>query len=403
MKQLPRLLVLASTYPRWQDDPEPGFVHELCKRLTERFEVTVLCPHSKAARSEEILDNVNVMRYRYAPVSLERLVNNGGIVGNLRRHPWMFLLLPSFFIAQWWCVRQLIRRLQPELIHAHWLIPQGLIACWQGRMGPRIPFVVTSHGADLFALNTFVMRWLKRRVAKDAAVMTVVGEAMSAELQKQRIKPRELYVEPMGVDLEARFIQDMQAPRSKLDILFVGRLVEKKGVRLLLEAMPEILLNEPHARLIIAGFGPDHAFLEETARRMKIDGSVIFAGAVRQEDLPALYRSAAVLAAPFVEAASGDQEGLGLVVVEALGCGCPVVAGKVAATARAFNGFDSVSLVDARDISALSGAIVARLRSKECVSSADSAKLKSRFDWGKRATVYAGILDHARSMQQVHR
>ena len=77
--QRPRLLVLTSTYPRWAGDPEPGFVHELSRRLTDKFQVTVLCPHACGALPKEQLDGVKVIRYRYAPERWERLVNNGGI------------------------------------------------------------------------------------------------------------------------------------------------------------------------------------------------------------------------------------------------------------------------------------------------------------------------------------
>src|SRR5690606_9209651 len=62
----PVLLVLASTYPRWPGDPEPGFVHELSRRLTDRFRVIALCPHAPGARTAERMDGVEVVRYRYA-------------------------------------------------------------------------------------------------------------------------------------------------------------------------------------------------------------------------------------------------------------------------------------------------------------------------------------------------
>ena len=67
LTQKPRLLVLASTYPRWRDDHEPGFVHELAKRQTDRFDVTVLTSSAPGAATHEHNDGVEVVRYRYAP------------------------------------------------------------------------------------------------------------------------------------------------------------------------------------------------------------------------------------------------------------------------------------------------------------------------------------------------
>ena len=108
--RLPVLLVLASTYPRWPADPEPGFVHELSRRLTERYRVIVLCPHASGAKPRETMDGVEVVRYRYAPERWETLVNDGGIVTNLKRARWKLLLVPGFVLGQAWVAWRLMRR-----------------------------------------------------------------------------------------------------------------------------------------------------------------------------------------------------------------------------------------------------------------------------------------------------
>ena len=90
-----RLLVLASTYPRWQNETEPGFVHELSRRLADQFDVRVVGTHAPGALRDETMDDVEVRRFRYAPVRLQTLVSDGGIVSNLKRQPWKWLLVPS--------------------------------------------------------------------------------------------------------------------------------------------------------------------------------------------------------------------------------------------------------------------------------------------------------------------
>src|SRR5690554_5520823 len=132
----PVLLVLTSTYPRWKGDPEPAFVHELCRRQTDRFEVHVLCPHSAgASRREAAFDGVTVHRYRYAPDALETLVSGGGSLANLKRSPWKWLLVPSYFIAQIGATLTRVRRLKPQVVHCHWIVLQGVVVATLSAIG----------------------------------------------------------------------------------------------------------------------------------------------------------------------------------------------------------------------------------------------------------------------------
>src|SRR5690348_10519653 len=195
----PTLVVLASTYPRWSGDAEPGFVHELAKRLTDRFQVIALVPSAPGAAKREILDGVEVIRYRYAPMRFETLVNDGGIVNNLRRNRWKIFLVPTFVLAQAWRTWRLLRSRKVDVIHAHWLLPQGLIAALLGKLSRRAPpFLVTSHGADLFSLHGKGLNALKRFVARRAASVTVVSAAMRNELARIDVDTSTVDVQPMG-------------------------------------------------------------------------------------------------------------------------------------------------------------------------------------------------------------
>lgn len=395
----PVLLVLASTYPRWPADPEPGFVHELCKRLTDRFRVVVVGPHAAGAQVRETMDGVEVRRYRYAPAALETLVNDGGIVTNLRRTPWKWLLLPGFVLGLLWSAWRAIAREQPAVAHAHWLLPQGLALAVLGLIDRRVPpFLVTSHGADLFALRSAPLQALKRFVARRAAALTVVSAAMREEMSRIGIDASRVAAQPMGVDLAQRFTPDASVQRSRDELLFVGRLVEKKGLRYLIDAMPAILRMHPSAFLTVAGFGPEEAALRQQAERLQLGDKVRFVGAVGQAALPDLYRRAAVFVAPFVQAASGDQEGLGLVLVEAIGCGCPILAGRVPALTDVLgDGFDDMA-IDPRDTQAFADRIIALLAAPSATR-IRASKLREgigqRFGWDVVADQYARSLANA--------
>lgn len=395
----PVLLVLTSTYPRWRGDHEPGFVHELSKRLVGRFRVVVMGPHAPGALRHERMDGVEVVRYRYAPERLETLVNGGGIITNLRHAKWKLLLVPAFVLMQAWAVWRLLRRRNVDVIHAHWLLPQGLIAALLQAVQRRpAPFVVTSHGADLYALRGGVLNALKRLVLRRAAAVTVVSSAMSGRLESLGVGREKISVLSMGVDVSEKFGIDHSVERSADEILFVGRLVEKKGVQHLIRALPMVLARRPLAKLIIGGFGPEAAALRAWVEKLDLHSSVVFLGALPQADLPALYRRAAVFVAPFIQAKSGDQEGLPVALMEAISCGCPVIVGDVPGLHDLLGEHAGEMALDPRDESELARRVLdvldrpaeARARALQM-----GEVVRRRFDWEIISDSYGNILADA--------
>lgn len=391
------MVVLASTYPRWSGDHEPGFVHELAKRLVDRFRVIAVVPRAPGALLRESLDGVEVIRYRYAPRRFETLVNDGGIVTNLRRHLWKWFLVPTFVMAQAWRTWRVLRTRRVDVIHAHWLLPQGLIAVMLSKFSRLHPsVVVTSHGADLFALRGAALTALKRLVVRKAFAVTVVSEAMRKELGRIGANNSSVEVQPMGVDLTGRFIPDPTKKRSRDEILFVGRLVEKKGLRHLIDAMPAILSAQPSAYLTVVGFGPEEVVCRAQAKDLGLEEKIHFVGALQQADLPPRYQRAAVFVAPFVETSTGDQEGLGLVSLEAAGCGCPVVMSDLPATRDVLPEGNGVVRVPPGDCAALAEAVAGVLARIDLHLSGVEARREQttkQFDWAAISRRYAHILE----------
>jgi glycosyltransferase involved in cell wall biosynthesis len=390
----PGLLVLASTYPRWRDDPEPGFVHELCKRLGERFEVTALVPDAPGADADGPLDGVDVVRYRYAPRRWQTLVNDGGIASNLRRARWKWLLLPGFVLGQYLAARRLLATGRYAAIHAHWLVPQGLVARAIAGRG-KIPYLVTSHGGDLFGLRGRAMTALKRRAAAGAAAMTVVSSAMRGEAARIGLQPPRIEVLPMGVDFATRFVADPGIARERDRLLFVGRLVPKKGLRHLLDAMPAVLARRPQTVLDIIGFGPEQPALRAQAARLGIAGQVRFLGALPQHELPAHFRRASVFVAPFVRDPSGDQEGLPVALMEAMGCGCPVFAGAVPGLQDLLGAQQADVCVAPEDGERLTAMILEALENPHAAA-ARATQIRetaaAQVDWERIAAGYAALI-----------
>jgi glycosyltransferase involved in cell wall biosynthesis len=354
------LLVVSSTYPRWSGDPEPGFVHELSKRLISDFNVYVVCPHSNGAMDYECLDGVHIHRFRYAPKALETLVSGGGILSNIKSNRWKLLLVFPFLMCLGYKLIKIIRLIKPDVIHSHWIIPQGLILAFLSMFLKLPPMLITSHGGDLFSMDSLFMRLLKRFALRAFNKVTVVNSAMISKITDLGFCVENVNAIPMGVDLDNLFIPMREINRISHRILFVGRIVEKKGLIFLIRALAKVRSKFPTAHLVLAGAGTE---LDERNVRKEISDNnlsecVTWLGAVPQCMLPKLYNEAAVFVAPFVKARSGDQEGFGLVAIEAIGCLCPIILGRVSVTEEFYQRFEQPpALIDPHDISELVRAI----------------------------------------------
>uniref|UniRef100_A0A832A545 Glycosyltransferase family 4 protein n=1 Tax=Desulfacinum infernum TaxID=35837 RepID=A0A832A545_9BACT len=345
-----RVLVLTSTFPRWPGDTEPRFVYDLCLKLAESFEMHVVAPHTDGAERLERWNGLHVHRFQYFPEQWQSLAYEGGMLTKLRKNPLIAVQVPFFLGSQILLVRRLLERLSFDAVHAHWILPQGLCAVLaQAGRRRKVPILCTSHGGDLFGLRGALFDALRRWVLSRSAAVTVVSRAMAERMRTSGITTP-CQVIPMGTDLKTLFTPDPRTPRRTATVLFVGRLVEKKGVRYLIQAFGHVRRRLPEAELWIVGSGPDKAFLKKQAASIApvrsldwreervpcVDfpvcpGAITFFGPVPHGELPYFYRTATVTVVPSVVAQSGDQEGLGLVLVEAMGCGCPVIASDLPA------------------------------------------------------------------------
>ena len=275
-----KVLVLTSTFPRWHNDSEPGFVFELSRRLTDKFSITVLAPRSPGAKDEEVMAGMRVMRFGYFFRSLENLAtHSGGIMGRLKANPFNYLPVPFFLLGQILALTRLLRRESFDLIHAYWIIPQGLAAHMALALARKqIPVVCTSHGGDMYALQGRIFSWLKKKIVQKCRILTVVSHALQKEALTLGAHPDKVKVIPMGVDLKNTFVPDPDVERDAHELLFVGRLMEKKGVEVLIKAMPEILASRPETRLTIAGSGPLENALKALSARLSLSDKVSFLG-----------------------------------------------------------------------------------------------------------------------------
>jgi glycosyltransferase involved in cell wall biosynthesis len=199
-----------------------------------------------------------------------------------------------------------------DVVIGFYLVPYGLLA-WLIAKLTRKPVVLSLLGTDF---NVHCHAWyasILRGVLRHSDFVTVTGRAMLEAVAAWGVSPDRLRILPHAIDVE-RF-RSTTSPRDRsLDLLYVGRLLRAKRVDQVLRITAEVRERIPTARLAIVGEGPERERLEARARELGIEGCVEFAG--YRDDVERFYRAARIFLL------ASEREGLPLVLVEAMCCGC---------------------------------------------------------------------------------
>ena len=340
---------MASTFPGGPEDGTPAFVRDLALAESRRFDTLVIVPRVPGAAGVERHGSMTVRRFRYFPRRWEDLAH-GAITENLRARPSRYLQVLPMIVAEMVATRRAVRTGKPDVAHVHWIIPQGVVATI---VAPRVPRVVTTLGGYLYALDSAPMRALKGWVLRRAAAVTVMNAQMRDAVIALGADPAGVHIEPMGVDLAAGgAAADTRVPDpgGVTRLLFVGRLVEKKGLAVLLSTLPALA---GEVELTVVGDGPVRAGVEVAAGRLP----VTFLGQLGRRDLMTAYRRADIVVVPSVKAGSGDQDGLPVALLEAMASGCAVIASRLPGIDEVVVDGESGLLVEPGDQAALADAI----------------------------------------------
>ena len=348
-------MVLASTFPARYDDGTPAFVRDLAAYEATEFETLVVVPRVPGSARRERQGRLTVHRFRYFPRRWETLAD-GAILENLRRRPSAWLQVLPFVLAEAWALHRAVRGHRPDVLHVHWLLPQGLAGLIAGR---KVPWLVTTLGGDVYALGDPASRALKRAVLRRAGAVTAMNTDMAARLIALGAPAADTHVLPMGADVTAVRDGGDGVERVPGRILFVGRLVEKKGLAVLLAALRRV--GPTGWTLEVVGDGPLRAEVEAAAAGLPVE----FRGALSRTSLAASYARSEVVVVPSVSAASGDQDGLPVALLEAMAAGCAVVGSRIAGIDAAVVDGDSGLLVPPGDAGALAAALTGLLADPE--------------------------------------
>jgi colanic acid/amylovoran biosynthesis glycosyltransferase len=324
------------------------------------------------------------------PESQVHIVGRDGLAGKLRRARFK-LSGPSQQL------RSMLAAKNPVLIHAHFA-PDGSNAVVLAR-SLDLPLIVTLHGYDVSVNDVLLPRlYIQRRelLKARASRFICVSEFVRKQAIAKGFPADKLIVHYTGIDVEAFSAR----PNVSCEpvVLFVGRLVPKKGCEYLIRAMARVQQVAPAASLIVIGDGR----LREQLQRQA-------SGALRNfrfigEQEPTVVRNymnhSKVFCAPSVVARSGDAEGFGMIFAEAQAMGLPIASFASGGIPEAVADEQTGFLVPERDVDALAKKLLLLLSNKDVWSRmSDSGRLRARqlFDIRKQATLLENIYDDVMS------
>lgn len=376
-----RVLIVTSVFPRFAGDATPPFVWNAARELAARgIAVRVLAPHGEGAKFRDLWEagssTVEILRFPYVfPLRLQKLCYDGGMLVNFRTRPWTKGLLPFFLAAQILALLWLVLRWRPHVIHSHSLLPQGFTAAIvAGLTGT--PHVTTSHGNDVFGLRPDgLMGRLKRWVLAQADAVTVNSWATEAAVRALGVETRKVHsipavpnAHPVDPARSAEIRARATGGEAMPVFAFVGRMIEDKGVGDLLEACALLREDVPRFRVLLVGEGQDRAVFAQQAEALGLVDHLHWAGWVPSADVSSWMAAADALIVP-----SRAFEAQGLVAVEAMLAGVPVVASRLGGLPDMVEDGVTGRLVPSNDPVALARALADLLRDP-----AERARLASR-------------------------
>jgi glycosyltransferase involved in cell wall biosynthesis len=323
MPAAPRVVVLTTSYPRFEGDAAGRFVGEAVKHVRRRgLDVEVVSPQ----------------QFEHYGIAY-----GSGVVGNLRQRPLLSLYLPAMHLNFRRAARAAARG--ADLVHAHWL-PAGAVALSTG-----VPYVVQLWGTDVEIARRVPA--LAKPIIKKARLVVCASTALAESARE--LGARDVHVVPGGVEIPPGVTPEAEPP----EILFAGRLSPEKGILDLLDAVDGL-------NLVVAGDGP---------LRDRVPQAL---GMLPHDRLEELYRRAAIVACP------SRREGFGVVCAEAMAYGRPVVAGAVGGLLDLVEDGKTGILVEPGDVAAIRGALDRLLADRDLrrrLGEAGRRRIRERFGW----------------------
>ncbi|EKQ52695.1 MAG: glycosyltransferase [Methanobacterium sp. Maddingley MBC34] len=354
-------------------------------------QVHVLAPYT-GGETEYTLEGVHVERFHYFyPRRFEKLSGRAGMIDNVKEG---FLVKIQVLTFLFFNVVHSLRKLKNmDIVHVQWPIPNGLGAIFLKKIYG-ISYINTIHGEEIHLSKRyhvlFALRWLVNNSSKTITNSTATRKfCLEAGFDGDKID-----VIPFGVDTDFFRPLDVYKDENIFQILSVGYLIERKGFEYLIRAMPHVLEQHKYARLKIVGSGPLESELKGLIYELDLGDEVEIVKNVSDEELLMIYNSSDLFVLPSIVDSQGNTEGLGVVLLEAIACGLPVIGSDVGGIPDIIINGETGLLVNEKDIKEIAEKINCAIENRpqmKKIATNGFKTVENNFSWGKIAELYLNI------------
>ena len=315
--------MLTTSYPRYSGDFAGSFIQSLAKELVKGgIAVCVVAPHDANTKAHEFVEGVEIRRFQYwLTRDGQQVAYGAGMPDNIAKSVLAKIQLPLFMLL--FFIKGVMVAKECDLIHAQFLL-SGVVGAWIKKI-MWLKLIITAHGSDVYMIpkmGLFQKSYI--RAISNADAIITVSNANKEQLTTLGLPEDKISVIPNGIELSMfNNVTPLRVQEAGTKIVWVGRMVEVKGLVYLFSAMRIIVSSYPNSKLTLMGDGPLKDKLERLAGEMSLTANITFMGYVKYSLLPQYLKGADIFVLPSL------SEGFPVAIPEAMAACKPVVASNV--------------------------------------------------------------------------